>query len=77
MLKALFSSGTLLKVGVRLDRGLLKLSIEFCRELPLVDPVSLDLASLRCWLCRSISSYAVSNVKSVKAWNLFRERKMA
>lgn len=50
MLNALFSSGTLLNVGGRLEMGLLRLSIEFCREFPLVEPPpSLALRSFLSW----------------------------
>ena len=68
--KALSSSGTFPKVGVRATVGLRRLSIELVR-------VRSSPPSLRCWFCRSISSCPLSKVKSLSAWNLFRDRTIA
>lgn len=65
MAKALFSSGTLPKEGVRAPVGLRRLSMDVCLD------SSAPLPSLRNWFWRSISSCPLSSVKSRSAWNLF------
>lgn len=68
--KALFSSGTLPRVGVRETVGLLRLSMEPVRWR------SFEF-SLRSWFWRSSSSCPLSSVNSRRAWNLLRERTIA
>jgi hypothetical protein len=70
MANALFSSGTLPSVGVREIVGLLRLSMEFVLW---ASPVP----SLRSWFWRSTSSCPLSSVKSLRAWNLLRDRTIA
>lgn len=70
MAKALFSSGTLLSVGVLEIVGLRRLSIEGSRC------VSTPW-SFFSWFWRSISSCALSKVKLRNAWNFLRLRMMA